>query len=270
MKKVCVVIPIYQDKLNVQEQISLEQCFRILGQYPIYFAIPEKLQANIAQTGFLRGANAEFKVFSDHFFSGLPGYNKLMKYPGFYKAFLDYEFMLVYQLDAFVFKDELTYWCDQDFDYIGAPFMSKTVDGPNEFEIIGQGNGGFSLRKVARFYQVVRKCKKLNFAHPFFDSKQPFYINLWRDFKYNVLYNFSFYPFQPVVNEDVFWSELVPKAFSFRVPETRVAIPFSFEVAPSYLYRLNSYRLPFGCHGWLKYEPDFWKGIMKEVRDEGQ
>ncbi len=38
----------------------------------------------------------------------------------FYKQFLNYEYILIYQLDAFVFKDELNY-CSQGIDYVGAP-----------------------------------------------------------------------------------------------------------------------------------------------------
>ena len=31
--------------------------------------------------------------------------------------------MLIYQLDAFVFQDDLAYWCQQNYDYIGAPWL---------------------------------------------------------------------------------------------------------------------------------------------------
>ncbi|MFR6542216.1 MAG: DUF5672 family protein [Butyricimonas virosa] len=28
-------------------------------------------------------------------------------------------------IDAFVFRDELTYWCTLNYDYIGAPWLCK-------------------------------------------------------------------------------------------------------------------------------------------------
>jgi hypothetical protein len=31
----------------------------------------------------------------------------------FYERFLDTKYILIYQLDAFVFKDELQEWCDK-------------------------------------------------------------------------------------------------------------------------------------------------------------
>lgn len=263
MKKACVVIPLYKDQLSSTEEMSLKQCFKILGKHQIFFAIPRRLEAILA-TDFWRTWGADYKTFDDHFFEKIQGYNKLMKSPTFYKAFRDYEFMLIYQLDAFVFKDELIYWCNQNFDYIGAPFIDLTENG--QPEIKGQGNGGFSLRKTEKFYHVVTQFKRLGFKHPYFDPAQPFYINLWRDLRYNLIYNFSYYPFQSIVNEDVFWAEYIPLAFNdFEVPPPIVAIPFSFEESPSYLYGINHDQLPFGCHGWMKYEPDFWKPHFKEA-----
>ncbi len=268
MKRVCIAIPVYKEALNAFELTSLDQCFRILGDYDIFFIIPKRLKSAIERNKFVHSKRAHYKIFEDNFFASTIGYNKLMKNPRFYKAFLEYEFMLIYQLDAFVFKDELTYWCNQDYDYIGAPFVKENLN-EGTCSIVGQGNGGFSLRKISSFYNVVKQVKKLQFKHPFFCADNPFYINLWRDIKYNIVYNFSFYPFQPVINEDVFWAELIPAVFfKFNVPDAVDSIPFSFEVCPSYLYMLNHGKLPFGCHGWWKYEPEFWTSHIKEAGHE--
>lgn len=265
MKKVCIAIPIYKEVLSAYELISLEQCFHLLGNYDIFFIIPKRLKSLMLGNKFVTSKRAKYKIFDDNFFSSTIGYNKLMKNPRFYSAFLDYEFMLIYQLDAFVFKDELHYWCSQNYDYIGAPFMNENLQ-EGTCSIVGQGNGGFSLRKIASFYNAVKQIKKLQFKHPFNNADKSFYINLWRDIKYNLIYNFSFYPFQPVVNEDIFWAQLIPSAFGkFNVPAADDAVSFSFEICPSYLYMLNNSKLPFGCHGWWKYEPDFWINHIREA-----
>ncbi|RYF26389.1 MAG: hypothetical protein EOO42_01625 [Flavobacteriales bacterium] len=267
MKRACIVVPMYKEELTSFEVISLQQCFKVLGEYDIYFVIPTRLATAIANNSFIKSKQAQYKVFSNHFFLSTIGYNRLLKKPDFYKAFSAYEFMLIYQLDAFVFKNELAYWCNQGYDYIGAPFIQKNEDGT--CVITGQGNGGFSLRKISSCYHAVKQIKKLSFKHPFFSSEKPFHINLWRDIKYNLIYNFSFYPFQPVVNEDVFWAELIPLAFKkFKVPKASDAIPFSFEVCPSYLLTVNGGKLPFGCHAWYKYEPNFWAPYIKEAGHE--
>lgn len=93
--------------------------------------------------------------------------------PDLYKRFIDYEFMLVYQLDAWVFRDELFYWCDQGFDYIGAPWYEGYEKATHTSKIISpSGNGGFSLRKnnsimnalYKTFYNMVnKKSCELNF-----------------------------------------------------------------------------------------------------------
>lgn len=265
MKQVAVVIPLYQLTLSNFERISLEQCFRIFSNREIFFLIPKPLEKQLLTHEITRGKKWGYKTFPDYFFVDTSAYNKLMKLPAFYQAFLAFEYLLIYQLDAFVFRDELDLWCRKNFDYIGAPFVNEAAKAHKDF-FVGQGNGGFSLRKVSRFYQVVTSFKKLQFKHPFFSVAKPWYINLWRDIKYNWIYNFSLYPFQPVVNEDIFWAQLVPGKFSaFQVPTPAQALAFSFEVAPSRLYQLNGYHLPFGCHAWHRYEFDFWKTHIREA-----
>jgi len=44
-----------------------------------------------------------------------------MMSPAFYDAFKAFDYILIYQLDAFVFRDELEYFCSLGYDYIGAP-----------------------------------------------------------------------------------------------------------------------------------------------------
>ncbi len=260
MKHACIVIPLYKIPLSAFEQVSLDQCIKVLGKYDVYFVLPEHLEQQILPHHYIKTRRVKYKIFNDEFFKDLPGYNRLMKFPGFYKAFLDYEFMLIHQLDAFVFRDELDYWCSLDYDDIGAPlFEGLELAGPDS-RMIGQGNGGFCLRKINSCYKVVTRFKKLWFKHPFYNAAKPFYLNLYRDVKYQLIYNYSWYPFQPVINEDVFWARLVPEVFKeFKVPNAAQAVPFSFEVNPDVLYQMNGHRLPFGCHAWWKYNLPFWK-----------
>ena len=65
------------------------------------------------------------------------------------------------------------------------------------------------------------------------------------------------------VQEDYYWSELIPKAFKdYKVAGIEDAIKFSFEVNPALLYKMNKHQLPFGCHAWEKYDPVFWKDYI--------
>lgn len=65
-------------------------------------------------------------------------------------------------------------------------------------------------------------------------------------------------------NEDVFWSKAVPKRVSwFKVAPPKVALEFSIERRPKDLFEMNNFQLPFGCHAWEKYEPEFWVKHIK-------
>ena len=64
-------------------------------------------------------------------------------------------------------------------------------------------------------------------------------------------------------NEDYFWSYLIANTFTdYTVAPNEESLKFSFEVKPSFLFEKNNNNLPFGCHAWEKYEPEFWKKFI--------
>ena len=63
---------------------------------------------------------------------------------------------MIYHPDALVFSDQLEYWCGQDFDYIGAPWVVHK-DAPYAGQSAHEGkvgNGGFALIKIESFLKV--------------------------------------------------------------------------------------------------------------------
>ena len=82
-------------------------------------------------------------------------YNRLLLGAAFYRTFASYEFILIYQLDAFAFRDELAEWCARGYDYVGAPWIDcrwipeLRHHWPATTRDNVVGNGGFSLRRVA-------------------------------------------------------------------------------------------------------------------------
>lgn len=257
--KACVVIPIYTDVIIAFEQIAMDQCFRILGQHPIYFVAPQRLETYISNHHYVTTGEASYKIFDDAFFADIMAYNRLLKFTGFYGSFINYDFMLIHQLDAFVFKDELLYWCTQGYDSIGAPLFEGHTDATAQSAMVSQGNGGFCLRNIRKCYDIVRRYKKLTYTRTFEDANRPFYINFYRYIKHQVVFTYSRYPYQPIINEDLFWAEVIPANIpGFNVPAPEVALKFSFEMNPEILYRMNHEQLPFGCHAWWKYNLNFW------------
>jgi hypothetical protein len=248
-----VVIPIYRKELSDLERRSLNQVYTVLAQYPIVVVRPKSLEISDLSLQYPR---LLFISFEDFYFDSIQGYNRLMLSSAFYRCFLDSEFILIYQLDAYIFRDELSLWCSKGYDYIGAPWLKKTIyQWPiisNLNELIFRcyqfrnkkskqslynkvGNGGFSLRKVKSFYK----------ATSVYDLKIRFYLQQKRSHLYN---------------EDVFWATEIPE---FSYPDTMEALLFSFDKYPYYSFQLTNRRLPFGCHGWYKWKMRrFWKPVI--------
>jgi hypothetical protein len=67
----------------------------------------------------------------------------------------------------------------------------------------------------------------------------------------------------PHSNEDYFWSFAATKYDTgFRIASVEEALRFSFEVVPRQCFEMNNRQLPFGCHGWAKYDLEFWKPYL--------
>jgi hypothetical protein len=260
-KIVSIVIPVYKENITNNERISLRQCIKILSTHIITLISPNGLNLNT----YLR-ENPNFKVeyFDGIYFKNLKGYNKLMASYDFYKRFEDYDYLLIYHLDAYVFRDELDYWCNQGYDYIGAPWFKDFSNSSEVF--LGVGNGGFSLRKIRSFLKVF--TYKLPLYPPSIIWSEYLDKSLWCKIRFGIpaiiksLYRFDNkvqYYLKEVeknlINEDYFWSEILKKSWlKFNTPIPEVALKFSFEMNPSFLFEKNGRKLPFGCHAWFKNE----------------
>ena len=232
MISVAVVIPVYKNELSSHETASLKNAMITLREYPIYLVSPGKLRNDKAR------AHLDTKYFKDKYFEGIEGYNKLLLNTEFYQSFSDYEYILIHQLDAWVFEDQLRHWCDQGYSYIGAPWIekppidTKPIFDLTRFMINRVGNGGFSLRHIDRHISILDR-----------------YRSLTRFFK---------------KNEDLFWSLVAPKLDkNFLVPSIEEAIGFAFELNPAKAFVMNHHQLPFGCHAWQKYDRTFWSRYIK-------
>jgi len=157
-----------------------------------------------------------------------------MKSPQFYEPFLDYEYILIYHTDAFVFYDALEYFCSLGYDYIGAPwsawfpwFRKIARDKLEPAGISRVGNGGFCLRKVKAFYDLLTNNRDLVQRHG--------------------------------GNEDQFFSVCGKRAeLGFNVAPYDIAFKFAAEVNPSRVIKKNGGHFPFGAHKWFGYNADLF------------
>jgi len=257
MKDLIIVIPIYKDNFENFELVSLKQTFNLLSHYNITFICPEDLNIQfLNHYDFIK----DYKVerFEKVFFKNIDGYNRLLMDYKFYERFNSYQFMLICQTDVYVFRDDLLLWLNNDYDYVGAPWLvskfkisslfEKYLKVYNKFrKLINKkekdysrifykvGNGGFSLRKIKTFENIARE-EYSNIIN-ILEKKDDYYI------------------------EDVFWSLYIPTKWgNFSIPHWKEAINFCIDRKPKLGLKLNNNQLPMACHGFNKKKvKNFWK-----------
>lgn len=266
-----ITIPIYKSETDHLEMISLKQCLKLLNTYPIIFFAPCDLDTKFYES-VCEDADVDFKVerFDKKFFIGTGSYNKLMLSPAFYKRFINYKYILIYQLDAFIFKNDLVEWTQSDYDYVGAPIFLQQADTFDDSWCVG--NGGFSLRKIEKHIRALQTFSYIKNIRELFEEilaqktikeklkalcKLPLNLTV----RNNSYYKFNTFP----KNEDYFFGDYAPKTFDwFKVPTVREAAKFSIEGAIRTCYEFNGYEIPTGCHAWPKYDLPFWKPFIEK------
>lgn len=305
----CVIaIPVYKKELNELESLSLRQCLRVFGNVrEIALFSPQGLDVKNYENIFAScGVPFRNERFHDRFYTGTKAYSELLLSRRFYERFSSHSFMLIYQLDAYVFRDELDAWCSKGFDYVGAPFVTlfrkgTHADSPDTLPW-GVGNGGLSLRRIDAFLSAFSgKGRVFSLADYFHNTVYrknraytllkkvyygPRYLFDWA-FRNNVAH----YIESTKVNEDIFWcfafndkdllgvlSESVIERLFLRtsryrggpllkIAPTTDALAFAFDEAPSRCLELSNGTLPMGCHAFNK-QLAFWSSHIPELPKE--
>lgn len=226
-QRVAVAIITHKDQPDRMEQLSFLQCISVLKDHPIFLICPDNLGMNYYRD--LDFDQFDIRPVSHKHLNSKLSYNRFKKSKEFYQQFDEFDFVLTYELDSYVFTDRLLEWCDSGFDYVGAPWFEGFESPKKPLKFRGVGNSGFSLRNVSACLKVLRNYSPVDDG-----------------------------------NEDVFWGLVVPQKCSFfKVAPPEIALKFSFEVKPKYLYTVNNKQLPFGCHAWNRYEPKFWRQFIE-------
>ncbi|MEO6719098.1 MAG: DUF5672 family protein [Ferruginibacter sp.] len=266
---VVIIIIGYKPSLTENEKSSLRQCYKIFHKYSIKIISPEGM--DVSEYKKVNPA-IEFDYVdptwtSNYDMSSLFKIDELL-----YQRFINYKFLMYYELDAWVFSDQMEYWCNKEWDFIGAPWFEHLETGYSS-KIVGVGNGGFCLRRnrsCVRLAKRVKFLKKLRktWIRSYLQGIVSFekVVNAFR----KPLHIRNMEALTPMlldqnIIEDFYWTKKIAVVFDdFKVATIEDASRFSFEVNPSLLYKMNDQQLPFGCHGWEKYEPAFWKEFIHE------
>jgi hypothetical protein len=236
-QKVAIVIPAYKDEPSESELLSLGQtCASFPKDRDLYFLYPEGMSLERYRP-FLH--SLVLMPLAPKHFSGIKAYNRMLVAPWFYQLFSRYAYLLICQLDVFVFRDELDLWTRKKCDYVGSPWIveppmtkQKVWVNLGKYMLGKVGNGGFSLRYV-----------------PFF-LKHAWFAQLIQGLTGK--------------NEDFVWCIVLPKLLgSMRVPSIEDALRFCIELEPEKsVERIGM--LPFAVHAWEKYAPQFWLPFIQK------
>ena len=264
--QVVILIITHKPVLTAFEQISIQQCVRILGDYQKVFICPKVMNTHFYTTHFPEIA---IHQISSYWQSNYKRFNRLKVLPLLYKTFQQYEYILFYEPDVFVFRDELLDWCNKGYSYIGAPWLEGLDSAKQDAAYQGVGNGGFSLRKVEDHLKALHRFSviyRLSDITWYLKGGKYWGFQLIK-FIYRLLVgNTTYYRLNNFWwNEDQFWGRFVNRNFEwFRVAPVEEALKFSFEVQPQKMFSDNQQQLPFGCHAWWRYDLEFWKPFIEE------
>lgn len=235
-----IIIPIYKEIPNEDDAISINNTYKQFNdKFDIFFICSNKLNIN---------AYKKFKIkfieFDECYFMNVNTYSQLCMSTIFYEKFLNYEYMLIAQPDAYIFENTLSYWCqyckqnniymiggltkkggeiekynNEIINCINKQLKIKDLSNcVNEYICV---NGGLSLRNIKTLYDV---CKNINILN--YDIN-----DLWEDIELSKIRELNV---QNILVKD--------------------ACLFSIEWCVDILKELKNVK-PFGCHNaYVKYQ----------------
>lgn len=262
-KNCIILVPVYKDVLSLDEAASLRQLENVLGHWDIRFVCPASLDMT-AYDAITKSPIGKER-FDDSFFDGIDGYNRLMRDNAFYRRFEEYEYMLIYQLDAWVFCDELEFWCEQGYDYIGAPWFKNFGTHEEGNKLWRCGNGGLSLRKINKFIQCTLPDVPVYTLWGIISHANRHVLrNIIRYIRYPNHMGWFINHLANTWEDAYFCCDLAETYHALKRPKPQVAARFAFECSPKYLFSLTGGKLPFGCHAWRKMQfEDFWSKYLE-------
>ncbi len=242
--------------------MTTKNSFPYITAVPVYKAIPSKTEAfSLLQLRALHVENVtlicpedldlgvyldlwpDLKItrFAKQHFQSIQTYNDFVMSPIFYEAFANqYQWLLIYQLDAFLLKNDILEFCELGYDYYGAPW----VTGFPQYHFLFNrwpiklnakrfyvGNGGLSLRKIHSTLDLLKR-KKAHISQNFF-------------------------------MEDAFFGYWGSRDPSFHACPPDIAAAFSFEAYPEHWLKITG-SLPMGFHGFKVWGKDFYNPLLQE------
>ena len=144
--KCCIVIPTHKEKLDGNDELSFKRCIDVFGgKREIKLVVP-----NSIDTKYYEQYGDVIKIYkvNDKWLSSIKEYNYMCCNIDFWSLFKDYDYVLIYQTDCWVFDDRLDYFMGLDYDWYGAPW-------PHLKDKVG--NGGFFFFFFSKMLSIAQK-----------------------------------------------------------------------------------------------------------------
>lgn len=241
---VCICIPVYKTTIDEIDSFSLKQLEKICGsKYDKYLICPDNFDYHEYEKIL---SLRDVVYFDEKYFKSTCTYSQLCVQYDFYKTFEAYDYMLIYQPDCLIFRDEIEDWCNMNYDYIGSPIVSKYSYWAhfNRYNTPIVGNGGLSLRKISTFMDI---CDDNGEIKHEFENK--------------------YFKFDDILIEDKFFCDDLSYVFDIDKPSWKRAALFAFDMNCDYLADVyNIKNLPMGCHAYDK-NIRYWQTTI-DIPDE--
>lgn len=239
-----IVTPIWRKTPDSREVQRLKFSLSKNSEIPHFFIAPNGLLADRYKYIF---PESKFVYFDKKYFVNISAYNSLMMLEDLYRNFIDFQRILILQLDALLVRkieDEIFL----AYDYVGAPwepaptvitFRKNLHVNTRLSKIFGKktpvGNGGLSIRNPKAFLAAIEK-----------------------DFVFQLILKYQNLH-TGVPNEDVFWSYVLSR-LGFSLPTQEQAGCFFLEVHAQFLEQVPD--LLVGFHDLETYNQELENKIL--------
>lgn len=170
-----VIIPILNPDLSPTQERLLHRCLLALKRYPITFITFKEADMGIVKEHV---DEPDIVFFPKEYFESRQAFAKLLLMEDFYERFSWADFLLIHELNSFVVKDELHYWCKQGYDYVRAtpidahgkvkklPFMQWKIAEEQKIQF-GHAfiDNGLILCHIQRMMSVLRSKNKIAYTY---------------------------------------------------------------------------------------------------------
>jgi glycosyltransferase involved in cell wall biosynthesis len=268
--RVAVLVPTHLDQLTDEVAATLLQNASQLHGYKLEVILPETCSPSWYEAFFAEHAiNGTVRLVKPDFFGSAAAVNKMGTDPAFYRMYEEFDYILICHLDAWIFRDRLAFWMEQDYDFVGAPLFlpdNKKVHFLQRMAPFG-GNGGLSLRKVASCIRVldtfrpgidpVRLARAVWFLAR---NRQWGFIRILFRLLHQLRKDWRGTCEKHNIYEDVFFTIIAPLCGNrISIPSSRTAMQFACEVNyPLMQKELFGPEPPMGIHGYDKYvDPEY-------------